>query len=204
MQRIMGAFTFKREVYAEVKADTSFTPTAWGIVVGVQLLNQVAGYLAATAIATATISAFGGLGELGAVGAVAGGSLVGALVSTVIGVAAFAVGVYVVMFVAKAMFQSTVSFDQLVRTMGLASVWGLIGFLIILAAISPLFLCLVGIVGLAGAILSAISSAIAVKEAVGLDWTQTIITIVIAWVAIFIVTAILGSLVAGFAFMGAL
>jgi len=45
--------------------------------------------------------------------------------------------------------------------------------------------------------------AIAVKEALGLDWTQTIITIVIAWVAIFVVSAILGSVVAGFTFMSA-
>jgi len=204
MQRIIGAFTFKREVYADVKADTSFTPTAWGIVIGVNLLNQLAAYLAATAIATVTIGALGGLGDLGTTAAVATGSLVGAIISVVISVVAFAIGVYVVMFVAKAMFQSTATFDQLVRTMGLASVWGIIGFLVILAVISPAFLCLVGIVGLAGSVLSAISSAIAVKEAIGLDWTQTIITIVIAWVAIFIVTALLGSLVAGFAFMGAL
>jgi hypothetical protein len=104
------------------------------------------------------------------------------------------------MFVAKSMFQATVSFDEVVRTVGLANVWGIVGVLTILAVISPVFLCLTGIVGLAAAILSAVASAIAVKEAVGLDWTQTIITIVIAWVVLFVVTAVLGTLVAGFTF----
>ena len=64
MDRIMGAFTFKREVYADVKKDTSFTPTAWGIVIVVQVVNQLAGYLAAGAIAAATVGALG-LGNVG-------------------------------------------------------------------------------------------------------------------------------------------
>lgn len=196
MDRIVGAFTFKREVYADVKKDTSFTPTAWGIVIVVQVVNQLAGYLAAGAIAAATVGALG----LGNVGTAMSGSLVGSLISMVIGVAGFAAAAYVIMFVAKSMFQATVTFDEVVRTVGLANVWGIVGVLIILAVISPVFLCLTGIVGLAAAILSAVASAIAVKEAVGLDWTQTIITIVIAWVVLFVVTAILGTIVAGFSF----
>jgi hypothetical protein len=196
MDRIMGAFTFKREVYADVKKDTSFTPTAWGIVIVVQVVNQLAGYLAAGAIAAATVGALG----LGNVGSAMSASLVGSLLSMVIGVAAFAAAAYVIMFVAKSMFQATVTFDEVVRTVGLANVWGIVGVLTILAIISPVFLCLTGIVGLAAAILSAVASAIAVKEAVGLDWTQTIITIVIAWVVLFVVTAVLGTLVAGFTF----
>lgn len=194
MDRIMGAFTFKREVYADVKKDTSFTPTAWGIVVVVQVINQLAGYIAAGAIAAATVGALG----LSNVGSAMSTSLVGSVISMVIGVAAFAIGAYVIMFVAKSMFQAKVTFDEVVRTVGLANVWGIVGVLIVLAVISPIFLCLTGIVGLAAAVLSAVASAIAIKEAVGLDWTQTIITIVIAWVVIFVVTAVLGTLVAGF------
>lgn len=199
MDRIMGAFTFKREVYADVKKDTTFTPTAWGIVIVVQVVNQLAGYLAAGAIAAATVGALG----LGNVGTAMSGSLVGSLLSMVIGVAAFAAAAWVITFVAKSMFQATVTFDEVVRTVGLANVWGIVGVLTILAVISPVFLCLTGIVGLAAAVLSAVASAIAVKEAVGLDWTQTIITIVIAWVVLFVVTAVLGTIVAGIGLAGA-
>ncbi|HLD93621.1 MAG TPA: YIP1 family protein [Anaerolineales bacterium] len=203
MDRIVGAFMFKREVYADVKKDTTFTPTAWGIVVGVNLINQLVSFLIAGAVATATLGALGGLGDFGGAAAVTGGSLVGAIVAVVIGVVAFAVGAYVIMFVANSMFQAKANFDEIVRTVGLASVWQLVGVLGILILISPAFICLSGVLGLAAAVLGAVSAAIAVKEALGLDWTQTIITIVIAWVAIFVVSAILGSVVAGFTFMSA-
>ena len=203
MDRIIGAFMFKREVYAEVKKDASFTPTAWGIVIGVNLINQLVSFLVAGAVATATLGALGELGDFGGAAAVTGGSLVSAVVSMVIGVVAFAVGAYVIMFVANSMFQAKATFDEIVRTVGLAYVWQVVGVLGILILISPAFICLSGILGFAALILGAISSAIAVKEALGLDWTQTIITIVIAWVAIFVVSAILGSVVAGFTFMSA-
>ena len=41
IQRIIGAFTFRMGVYAEVKDDTSFTPTAWFLVAVVAFLNQL-------------------------------------------------------------------------------------------------------------------------------------------------------------------
>ena len=40
-ERIIGAFTFRRGVYAEVEKDTSFTTTAWLIVAVVAFLNQI-------------------------------------------------------------------------------------------------------------------------------------------------------------------
>jgi hypothetical protein len=42
--RIVGAFTFRKGVYAEVKADTSFTSTAWILVVVFAFLNQLGTY----------------------------------------------------------------------------------------------------------------------------------------------------------------
>jgi hypothetical protein len=41
MNRIIGAFSFKREIFREVEQDTAFTSTAWLIVVVVSLLNQL-------------------------------------------------------------------------------------------------------------------------------------------------------------------
>ena len=41
MDRIIKAFTFKTNVYAEVENDPTFTSTAWIIVVVVSLLNQL-------------------------------------------------------------------------------------------------------------------------------------------------------------------
>jgi len=40
-ERIIGALTFRRGVYAEVEADKAFTATAWILVVIFALLNQL-------------------------------------------------------------------------------------------------------------------------------------------------------------------
>lgn len=197
MDRIIGAFMFKREVYAEVKKDASFTPTAWGIVVIVPLIVQLAGFLVAGAYAAAVANAFGGFGGLGGYGtsAAISGTITSALVQTIIQIISFAVGVYVIMLVANQMFQAKATFDGLVRPLGLAYVWNIVGVFVILLVISPSFICLVGILGLAGLVLYLISAAIAVKEGLGLDWTQTLITIVIAGFAIAIVSSLLVGLV---------
>ena len=41
MERIVGALTFRREVYAEVEKDTAFTTTAWALVAVVAFLNNL-------------------------------------------------------------------------------------------------------------------------------------------------------------------
>ena len=41
INRIIGAFTFRKGVYAEVEKDTAFTMTAWILVAVVAFLNQL-------------------------------------------------------------------------------------------------------------------------------------------------------------------
>ena len=41
MDRIIGAFTFRKGIYAEVEKDASFTRTAWIIVAVVAFLNEL-------------------------------------------------------------------------------------------------------------------------------------------------------------------
>jgi hypothetical protein len=188
MDRIMKVFTFKTEVYAEVEKDTSFTQTAWIIVAATNILNQIGVYFAATA-GVAAASAFAA--DAGVVVAAPGPlSIVTGTVAALVG---FAVGAYVVAFVGKSMFQADVTFDEVVRVMGLASVWGILGIAGLLGAVVPLLICIISPLLLAGVVLSIASSAIAIKEALDLDWTKTIITVVISWIAIFIVSAVVNS-----------
>jgi hypothetical protein len=42
--RIIGVFTFREGVYAEVEKDTSFTTTAWILVAVVAFLNQLGSF----------------------------------------------------------------------------------------------------------------------------------------------------------------
>jgi hypothetical protein len=172
--RIIGAFTFKKGVYSEVEHDASFTQTAWMLVAVVAFLNQLGSQ--AGLIATE--------GPLG--------WLIGVVVGTVFSVLGFALGAYVIAWLGKAMFKADVSFEEVVRTLGLAYVWNIIGVVGLLSALLPALVCLLAPVTFTAAIAGLVAWLIAVKEALDLEWMQTIIVVVIGWIVSFLVTAAAG------------
>jgi hypothetical protein len=174
MQRIIGAFTFRKGVYAEVENDTSFTTTAWILVAVVSFLNQLG--------TRAT-------GE-------AGSWLLGAIVGTVFAVIGFVVGALVLNWVGRALFDADVTFEELVRTLGLAHVWNVVGLIGVLSALSGALGCLLAPVQIAAAVLTVIAWFRAAKEALDLEWGQTIITVVLGWVALLAVTIVAGLVLA--------
>ena len=99
--RIIGAFTFRKGVYAEVEQDSSFTQTAWIIVAVVAFLNQVGSFASGEFL----------------------GWVVGAVVGTIFAVIGFAVGALVISWVGRTVFNADVAFDELVRTL----VWPMSG-----------------------------------------------------------------------------
>ena len=180
VDRIMKAFMFNKDVYSEVEHDTSFTTTAWVIV-------------AATAFLGSLGSTFGASGFDQPVA-----GITGVLVGTVVGIIGFAVGTAVITWVGQAVFKAEVTFDELVRTLGLAFVWRVLGVISIIGAFSPALVCVAAPISLAAAIAGLFSWFIAAKEALDLDWTQTIVTVLLGWAAImaitFFTTLILGIL----------
>ncbi len=144
MQRILGAFTFKREVYADVEHDTSFTNTAWGIVAFFALLAQVPAFFGPETEASSPLTI---------------------ILSIILSLLGFALGAYVMAWVGKALFQADVTYEELVRTLGLAYVWRFLG-------VVPVLNCIVWIFIIAAWF-------IAVREALDLDTGQTIITVII-------------------------
>jgi hypothetical protein len=181
MDRIIGAFTFRKEVYAEVESDTSFTTTAWLIVAVVSFLNQ---------LGTVPFDGFGNW-------------LLGAVVGTVFAVVGFAIAAYVINLVGRVVFKADVTFNQLVRTVGLAYVWQAVGLLGILGAISEALLCIVAPLLFVGAILWLISAFIAAKEALDLEWVQTIVTVILGWIAFMVVIFLAGLVLAAIGIGGA-
>ena len=169
MDRIIGAFTFRREVYSEVERDTTFTTTAWLIVVIVAFLNQIGSFARADFL----------------------GWLIGAVVGTIFAVIGFAVAAAIISWVGKAVFNAEVSFDEMVRTLGLAYVWNVVGVLGILGII-PALGCIVAPVVFIAWILGLIAWFIAAKEALDLEWLQTIVTVFLGWVALVIITMLAG------------
>ena len=172
VDRIMKAFMFNKEVYSEVEHDTSFTTTAWVIV-------------AATAFLGSLGSTFGASGFDQPVA-----GITGVLVGTVVGIIGFAVGTAVITWVGQAVFKAEVTFDELVRTLGLAFVWRVLGVISIVGAFSPALACVAAPISLAAAIAGLFSWFIAAKEALDLDWTQTIVTVLLGWAAIMAITFI--------------
>lgn len=172
VERIIGAFTFRKDVYAEVEKDTSFTTTAWLLVAAVAFLNQIGSQ------ATSNILSW----------------LFGAILGTVGAVAGFALGAWVISWVGKTLFNAEVTFEELVRTLGLAYVWQVIGFIGILGAFSSALACILTPVLILSFLAMLAAWLIAAKEALDLEWVETIVTVVIGVIVTFIITFIVGAI----------
>jgi hypothetical protein len=174
MDRIMGAFTFRREVYAEVEHDTSFTGTAWAIVAVVAFLSQLGSNSTAETVS---------------------GWIIRAAIGTAFTLLGFAVGAFVIAWLGKAMFTAEVTFDELVRALGLAYVWNVVGVVGLLGFVSPTLVCVVTPAVILASLLGIYSWFIAAREALDLDTVQTIVTVIVGWVVVFIITAAAGFVV---------
>lgn len=181
-ERIIRAFTFQREVYTEVEHDTTFTTTAWLLVVVIGFLNQL--------------------------GTHASTNLINWIISTVLGtiaaVVGFAVAAFVMDWIGRALFNAEVTFDEVVRTLGLAYVWNVVGLVGAVSAVSNFLSCLVAPGLVLGWVMLVISWFVAVKEALDLELGPTIVTVVLGWIAFgaimaaaSIVMAIIGLTAAG-------
>jgi hypothetical protein len=172
--RIMGAFMFRREVYADVEKDTSFTTTAWLIVVVVSFLQQLGS------------NAGEGIGRW----------LIATVIGTVFAVVAFAIGALVINWVGRTVFNADVTYEELVRTLGLAHVWNVIGVVGALASFSTALVCILSPAFIIGGILGLIAWFVAAKEALDLEWVQTIVTVILGWLVVAVVFAISATIIA--------
>lgn len=180
MNRIIGAFTFRKGVYAEVEQDASFTQTAWILVAVVAFLNQVGSFASGDIL----------------------GWLIGAVVGTIFAVIGFAVGALVISWVGKSVFKADVTFEELVRTLGLAYVWQVVGVIGIISAFSVALSCVLAPIMIIATVLMIIAWFMAAKEALDLEWVQTIVTVILGWIALFIITS-LGAMILGLLGFGA-
>ena len=183
MDRIIGAFTFRKGVYAEVARDTNFTTDAWIIVVVATFIAQLG---SSAALLTGNEGFFG--------------FLVSVIVGTLMALIGFVVSVFLISWLARSMFNSKASFDELQRAMGLANVWRVIGFVSILAAISTALVCLLSPVTIIAGIAGLVAYLFSIREATGMEWVGVIVTVVVALIIQLIVTAIAGGILAIFGF----
>jgi hypothetical protein len=193
MGRIMGALTFRQGVYESVEKDPTFSSTAWTIVAVVAFLSQLgsqgAGLRAAFDAGTGAFSVVAWI--------------VLTIVGTVIALIAFAVYCAVVAWVGRMLFKAPATFDEMVRTLGLANIWNIFGVLGILGVLVPGLLCIASPVFFIAFILALVAGVLAAKAALDLDWGPAIITIVIGGVISFVISGLIGGVINA-AIMGAL
>ena len=174
-ERIIGALTFRRGVYADVEADITFTASAWIFVVTFAFLNQLGSY-ASKGIFDWLVDA--GIGVLTAI-------------------AGFAIAAAVINWVWRRRFNAEVTFDELVRTMGLASIWSVAGVLGVIAGFSKALSCILGPAIVISWVALVVAWFGAVHEALDLTWGKTIITVIIGfipWAIIMVLTGVVLSL----------
>jgi hypothetical protein len=128
-----------------------------------------------------------------------GGALLGLIIGTVLTVVGYYIWTYVVQFVGKTMFGGQATAQQLQRTLGYAygpiAIGGLLSFI-------P---CLGGLISLVFSIWSLACGFFAVRETHKLSDGQTIVTVVVGWLVVFIVSSLVfGILGVGALGMGAL
>ncbi|MBN1310905.1 MAG: hypothetical protein JXB30_05740 [Anaerolineae bacterium] len=167
--RIMGALTFRSSVYEEVESDTSFTQTAWVLVVVISLVNQIGAQANAGSVLKWVL---------------------GVVIGTIFSVLAFAIAAYVIAWFGKTVYHAEVSFDELVRTLGLAYIWNAIGVIGVVALVLPTLVCALSPLLLVAWLLSLVAALIAAKSALDLEWVPTIISVVVGWVIMFLVMLI--------------
>jgi hypothetical protein len=153
-----------------VEADASFTSMAWILVIVVAFLNQLGSY------------ASGDLPDW----------LIGAVVGTIVLVIGFAVAALVINWVGQKVFNADVTFNELVRTLGLAYVWNVVGVLGVLTAFSTALACVLGPAIVIAWVALVVAWFVAVKEALDLEWIQTIATVILGYIALFVVVIVSG------------
>jgi hypothetical protein len=157
VDRIIGAFTFRAGVYDDVEGDASFTQMAWIIVAVVGFLSQLGSHQ----------------------------NIVGAVVGVAFALIGFYVFTWIVNWVARELFKADVTQEELIRTLGLAYVWNIVGLLGVVA----------GILVTIGSLLGLAASLLAAKAALDLEWSQTIVSVVIGWIVMFLIIIVGGTVI---------
>jgi len=171
INRVVRAARLDVDFYEEVEADTSLTQEALIVVVLVSIAGGIGSFLAG--IFSGSI----------------GSALLGLILSVVLGVISYYIWAYVTYFVGTELFEGTADVGELLRTLGYASGPRVLSILTFIPCLGPL-------AGLVGAIWALVAGVVAVRQALDFDTTKAILTVVIGWVIVFIVT-ILVSVVLG-------
>ncbi|MBS1250560.1 MAG: hypothetical protein MAG431_02154 [Chloroflexi bacterium] len=135
------------------------------------------------------VSIAGGIGAfLGALfGGGFGAAILGLILPVVLGVINYYIWAYVTYFIGTNLFDATADPGEMLRVLGYASGPRALSVLSFIP-------CLGGIAGLVGGIWALAAGFIGTREALDLDTGKTLVTVVIGWVVIFVITLVVSSI----------
>jgi hypothetical protein len=167
--RVVRAAMLDVNLYEEVETDTSLTQEALMVVILVSVASGIGSFLA-------------GLIGGGGIGA----ALIGLIFGIVMGVLGYYIWAYITYFVGTNLFGGTADVGELLRTLGYASGPRVLGIL----AFIP---CLGGLAALIGAIWALVTGVVAVRQALDFDTGKALLTVIIGWVIVLIITVVVGA-----------
>ncbi len=170
VNRVVRAAMLEAAVYEEAEANTNLNQEALAVVILASLANGVGLFLS------------------GIVGGSIGAAIGGLLFGVIMGVLGYYIWAYVTYWVGTNLLKGTADVGELLRTLGYASGPRALGIL----AFIP---CLGGLIGLIGSIWALVTGVIAVRQALDFDTGKAILTVIIGWIIVLVITVILGATV---------
>lgn len=169
LDRVIRAARLDIRLFQEVEADPSLNQEALTVVVVVSAVSGVGAFLA------------------GLIGGRIGAAFLGLFVTIILGVVNYYIWSYVTYFIGTNLFQGKAEPGELLRVLGYASgPRALAGLRFV-----P---CLGGLISLVGSVWALVAGFVGVREALDLETTETLVTVLIGWIVIFFLNLLVGSI----------
>ena len=194
LQRILGVFKLDKATFAEIEGDQSATTQAAIVVILVALVAGIGAAIAAVMLNRTMPGLMEGLSESGIEGLdltmVPQMSPIGAFLNAVIGaLLSWVVWSALTYFIGTKMFGATADMGEMLRVIGFAQAPRLLSGLSFIP-------CLGGILSLVGWVWALAASFVAIREGLDLDSGKTLITIILAFIGAFLVSFLIGLVMA--------
>jgi hypothetical protein len=170
IDRMVRAAKLDVDFYNEAERDTSLNQEALLVVIIVSLAGGIGTLLSGLIDGTTGI----------------GATLLGAVVTIVLGVVNYYIWSYVTLYVGTKLFGGKADAGEMLRTLGYSHTPRLLGLLSFIPCVGPF-------ISLVGAILSLVAAVVAIREALDFDTGKAILTAIIGWVIILVITMIIGT-----------
>lgn len=177
MNRIMGVITLKAPVYRQIAEDAAATQPA-GIIVAIVAL--IAGFSNGLFSSQANFVS----------------AIIAAIVYVVLALIGWFVGSWLLAFVSK-WFGGKTNTQEMLRVTGFVYVFNIVSAILLVAAFLPVLACLAFPIIIVVAILQVIGFVIGVREAAEVSTGKAVLTAIVAWVIIFVITSVIGGTILG-------